>query len=107
LRRRNLVRKPQAPRGVLALIAWFSPFLAMGHLAAAGGGRGIAEPFIDKINERAAGEITAEVFADQIRGVIGPAAGLSADVRRDDYVGQVPEAAFGRQRLELGDIEGG
>src|SRR5437016_2179927 len=71
---RGLLRRPQPPKGLLPLFASFSPFLLMRNLTAARGGRGITEAFIHKVNQRAAGKLAEEVFANEIRSCIGTSA---------------------------------
>ena len=66
-----------------------------------------AEGFVDEVDERLAGEVAAEVFAEEVGHVVGAGGGLAADVWGDDYVWLVPEAAFDRERLGFGDVDAG
>src|SRR5258706_9887801 len=73
----------------------------------AGGRRRVAEAFIDEVEEGLAGEVAAEVGADEAGGVVGAAPGLSADVGGDDDARETPEGAFRGKRLDFGDVETG
>ena len=44
----------------------------------------------------------AEILAEQVRHVVDPPGALSADVRRNDHVGHLPQRALRRQRLGVG-----
>ena len=66
-----------------------------------------AQTLVDQIAQRACRMVAGEVVAEEVGHVVDARGGLAADVRRDDHVGHVPQAAFGRQRLGVGDVEAG
>ena len=54
---------------------------------------------VDEVDERLADEVATQVVAEEVGHVVDAGGRLAADVRRDDHVRLIPQAAFARQRL--------
>ncbi len=64
-----------------------------------------SQPLIHEIQKWPAREIAAEVRAKEVGHIVGARRRLTADVGRDDHIRQIPQAAFGWQRLGINDID--
>ena len=66
---------------------------------------GKAELLVHQALQRMPSEETPQVRADEFRRLINPAGRLGSHVRRDDHAGHLPQAAVGRKRFHLGDVQ--
>src|SRR5690348_16337139 len=64
-----------------------------------------AEMLIDKIQQRPMRKPARQVFAKEVGHVVDACGALSADVRRDDAIGQFPQRTGRRQWLNFGDVK--